>query len=412
MRRDPPSSPVPRNYDRIWIRDGSAQALALLWAGLVEEAEAFVLWYSQRIYPNGMVPPILDEDGAINRGYGSDIEFDAQGEFVCVAAEAYRITRNRALLTAVLEPVVRATRFIEELCARTNAQHGPTSRFHGLLPPSLSHEGYGEPSYSYWDDFFALSAFRGCAFLADAAGEREIAAQARAKAKEFAEDLARSLRMTSELMGKGMIAGSADREDVDPTSTSIAFEPCRVEDVLPIELLAATYDLCAAQIKSLGAPDFTGSFTPYVVRNLNAFVSLGRFEDAFGLLELLLACRRPDNWRHWAEVVWSPPRAPQYIGDMPHTWIGAEFVTAIRECCCAKMATPWSCSAAPGPLVGRRGDHSAGSADGLRRRRSAGSTDEIQGDDRAGLGRSRAEKNYLPLSRRKARSRRRIAMRN
>ncbi|MBU3890831.1 discoidin domain-containing protein [Methylosinus sp. KRF6] len=327
----PAFKPGPRNYDRIWIRDGSAQALALLWAGLAEEAEDFVLWYSQRLYPNGMVPPILDENGAINRGYGSDIEYDAQGEFVCVAAEAYRITRSRAFLTAVLEPVVRATRFIEELCARTNAQHGPTSRFHGLLPPSLSHEGYSEPSYSYWDDFFALSAFRGCAFLADAAGERETAAWARAKAKGFAEDLTRSIRMTSELMGEGMIAGSADREDVDPTSTSIAFEPCRVEDVLPPELLAATYDLCAAQIKSLGAPDFGGSFTPYVIRNLNAFVSLGRLEDAFGLLELLLSCRRPENWRHWAEVVWSPPRAPQYIGDMPHTWIGAEFVTAIRS---------------------------------------------------------------------------------
>ncbi|MBG0812552.1 discoidin domain-containing protein [Methylosinus sp. H3A] len=323
--------PGPRNYDRIWIRDGSAQALALLWAGLTEEAEAFVLWYSQRIYENGMVPPILDEDGAINRGYGSDIEFDAQGEFVCIAAEAYRITKDRAFLTAVLEPVVRATRFIEELCARTNAQHGPTSRFHGLLPPSLSHEGYGEPSYSYWDDFFALSAFRDCAFLADAAGEKEIAAQARTWGRKFAADLSRSIRMTSELMGNGSIAGSADREDVDPTSTSIAFEPCRVADVLPPELLAATYDLCATQTKSLGAPDFEGNFTPYIVRNLNAFVSLGRFEDALGLLDLLLDRRRPEKWRHWAEVVWMPPRAPQYIGDMPHTWVGAEFVTAIRR---------------------------------------------------------------------------------
>ena len=25
------------------------------------------------------------------------------------------------------------------------------------------------------------------------------------------------------------------------------------------------------------------------------------------------------------------PRAPEYIGDMPHTWIGAEFATAIRR---------------------------------------------------------------------------------
>jgi hypothetical protein len=36
--------PRPRNYDRTWIRDGSSQALALLWAGLVEEAKAYVLW--------------------------------------------------------------------------------------------------------------------------------------------------------------------------------------------------------------------------------------------------------------------------------------------------------------------------------------------------------------------------------
>jgi hypothetical protein len=158
-----------------------------------------------------------------------------------------------------------------------------------------------------------------------------IAAHAKAKGREFAADLARSLRATSELMGRGLIAGSADREDVDPTSTAIAFEPCRVEDVLPAEFIRATYDLSAAAIKSIGAPDFMGHYTPYIVRNLNAFVSLGRFEDAFGLIAVALACRRPSNWRHWAEVVWNPPRAPEYIGDMPHTWIGAEFATAIRR---------------------------------------------------------------------------------
>ena len=84
--------PGPRNYDRTWIRDGSSQALALLWAGLIEEAKTYVVWYSKRIYENGMVPPILNLDGTINRGYGSDIEFDAQGEFVGIAADVYRIT--------------------------------------------------------------------------------------------------------------------------------------------------------------------------------------------------------------------------------------------------------------------------------------------------------------------------------
>jgi hypothetical protein len=321
----------PRNYDRIWMRDGSSQALALLWAGLIEESKAYVVWYSKRIYENGMAPPILNSDGSINRGYGSDIEFDAQGEFVGIAAEVYRISRDRAFLTAIFEPVVRAIKFIEELCARTNALHGPQSRLHGVLPPSISHEGYGKPSYSYWDDFFALSAWRNCEYLASEIGDLAIAAHAKAKGQELAADLASSIRLTSELLGKGLIAGSGDRKDVDPTSTSIAFEPCRVEDVLPEEFVQPTFDLSAAFIKSISAPDFAGEYTPYLVRNLNPFVSLGRFEDAFQLLAVVLAGRRPRGWRQWAEVVWSPPRRPEYIGDMPHTWIGAEFATAVRR---------------------------------------------------------------------------------
>jgi hypothetical protein len=249
--------PGPRNYDRTWIRDGASQALALLWAGLAEEAKAYVIWYSKRIYENGMVPPILDLDGGVYRGYGSDIEFDSQGEFVGIAADVYRTTRDRAFLDAIFEPVVRATRFIEELCARTNALHGPASRFHGLLAPSISHEGYSKPSYSYWDNYFALSAWRNCEYLAKEIGDTAVAAHAEAKGAEFAANLARSIRMTTEQLGTGVIHGSADREDVDPTSTSIAFEPCRVEDVLPAEFVQATYDISAARIKLFGKPDFS-----------------------------------------------------------------------------------------------------------------------------------------------------------
>ena len=323
--------PGPRNYDRTWIRDGSAQALALLWAGLIEEAKRYVVWYSKRIYENGMVPPILNVDGTVNRGYGSDIEFDAQGEFVGIAADVYRISRDRAFLDAIFEPVVRATQFIEELCARTNAAHGPATEFHGLLAPSISHEGYSNPSYSYWDDYFALSAWRNCEYLALEIGDRSIPAHAAAKGREFAANLTRSIRMTAARMKTGLISGSADRNDVDPTSTSIAFEPCQVEDVLPAELLAATYDRAAARVRAISAPDFQGNYTPYELRNLNAFVALDRYDDAFRQLSAALAGRRPRGWRLWAEVVWSDLRSPEYIGDMPHTWIGAEFSTAIRR---------------------------------------------------------------------------------
>ena len=323
--------PGPRNYDRTWIRDGSSQALALLWAGLIDEAKTYVLWYSKRIYQNGMAPPILNIDGTINRGYGSDIEFDAQGEFVGIAADVYRVARDRAFLEAIFEPVVRAIRFIGELCARTHAQHGGETRFHGLLAPSISHEGYSKPSFSYWDDFFALSALRNCEYLAREIGDQTVAAEAKSQGQEFAANLARSIRLTAAALGKGLVPGSADREDVDPTSTSIAFEPCRVDDVLPQECVPATYDLCAQMTARITDPDFKANYTPYSLRNLNAFVALGRFDDAFRLLAAMLAGRRPEGWRHWAEVVWGEPRAPEYIGDMPHTWVGAEFATAVRR---------------------------------------------------------------------------------
>ncbi|MBV8106487.1 MAG: discoidin domain-containing protein [Hyphomicrobiales bacterium] len=323
--------PGPRNYDRTWIRDGSAQALALLWAGLIEEAKAYVLWCSKRIYENGMVPPILNVDGTVNTGYGGNIEFDAQGEFVGIAADVHRVSKDRVFLDAVFEPVVRATRFIEELCTRTNARYGTETRFHGLLAPSISHEGYSKPSYSYWDDYFALSAWRNCEYLALEIGDKRVAAHAKAKGREFAANLTRSIRRTAEHMGTDLIPGSADRDDVDPTSTSIAFEPCRVEDALPPELVAGTYDRAAARVKEISSPDFKANYSPYDLRNLNAFVSLGRYDDAFRLLSVMLASRRPRGWRGWAEVVWSDMRAPEYIGDMPHTWIGAEFATAIRR---------------------------------------------------------------------------------
>lgn len=150
----------------------------------------------------------------------------------------------------------------------------PESRFHGLLTPSISHEGYSKPSYSYWDDYFALSARRNCEYLALEIGDMVVAADARAKGQAFAANLVRSLRLTAEELGRGVIPASADREDVDPSSTSIAFQPCRVEDGLPAELISATFDLSSARVKQVAAPGFSGNFTPYALRNANALVSL------------------------------------------------------------------------------------------------------------------------------------------
>jgi len=43
----------------------------------------------------------------------------------------------------------------------------------------------------------------------------------------------------------------------------------------------------------------------------------------------------PFSWQeathHWAEVVWSDLEAPRMIGDMPHTWVGSDYIGVIRS---------------------------------------------------------------------------------
>jgi hypothetical protein len=41
--------------------------------------------------------------------------------------------------------------------------------------------------------------------------------------------------------------------------------------------------------------------------------------------------RRPEPWNEWAEVVWREAGTPRFIGDMPHTWVAAEFVRAVLD---------------------------------------------------------------------------------
>ena len=41
--------------------------------------------------------------------------------------------------------------------------------------------------------------------------------------------------------------------------------------------------------------------------------------------------RRPAAWNQWPEIAWRDPRSPGHIGDMPHTWVAAEFALAFRS---------------------------------------------------------------------------------
>ncbi len=60
-------------------------------------------------------------------------------------------------------------------------------------------------------------------------------------------------------------------------------------------------------------------------------VRLGQRERANVALDWFLRDRRPTGFRHWAEVVDSTYRKPRFLGDMPHTWCGTDYVRSFVD---------------------------------------------------------------------------------
>ena len=67
------------------------------------------------------------------------------------------------------------------------------------------------------------------------------------------------------------------------------------------------------------------------MRNIGAFVRLGWRDRANELLDWFMQFRRPAGWRQWAEVVDHDYRHARFIGDMPHTWVGTDFVRSVQD---------------------------------------------------------------------------------
>ncbi len=263
-------------------------------------------------------------------------ENDSHGEFVFLAAEAYRYTGDRELLRSVWPQVQGAIRYMDELRASTRtAEFEAVDKRHlyGLLPPTISHEGYSDrPAYSYWDDFWGLRGYGDAVFIAETLGDAEAAARFRASEAQFKADIMASITATARAHGIDWIAGAADRGDFDATSTTIALSPGGLVDDLPQGLLTGTFDkwwenFTARQENRQGWKDYT----PYELRNVGAMVRLGRRDEALRALDFYFADMRPRAWNGWAEVVGRDEREPRFIGDMPHAWISSDYIRSALD---------------------------------------------------------------------------------
>jgi len=324
--------PGPRAYARSWIRDGALISSALLRLGKPEPVRQFIEWFAPYQYDDGKLPCCVDA-----RGADPVPEHDSSGEFIFLIGEYYRYTGDLGLAARLWPRVRAAAAYLDSLrnLRRTAEWRAPgRAPFFGLLPPSISHEGYSaEPMHSYWDDFFALRGFKDAAMLAGALGFKAEATRLGAVRDTFARELGASVAAAMAAHHIDYVPGAADLGDFDATSTAIALAPAQAEALLPPGALQRTFDRYWAFFTARrDGREAWESFTPYEMRSIGAFVRLGQRPRAIAMLQYFLAHRLPAGWFQWPEVVWRDPRADRFLGDLPHTWVGAEYVRALLDC--------------------------------------------------------------------------------
>lgn len=329
VQRDGPAlQPGPRRYTRSWIRDGAIMAAALLRVGERDAALDFVRWYAGFQAADGCVPCCVDHSGP-----DWLVEHDSHGEFVWLVLECFRFTGDRDFLDASWPAVQRALAYLDDLRAqRSGAAYADDPR-RGLLPESASHEGYlAHPVHAYWDDFWALAAYRDAAAVARLRGDDDEALRLAATFAAFRADVQASLARTIADRGIAWIPGSVEWADFDPTATANAVALLDFADDLPRAVLERSLDqyMEGFRRRVRGEVDWN-NYSAYEIRIVAALGRLGRRDDAAELLEFLMADRRPVAWSQWPEISWRDPRSPGHLGDVPHAWIAAEFILAVRS---------------------------------------------------------------------------------
>lgn len=329
LSRDGPAlQPGTRSYARTWIRDGAMMTEALLRTGHTNVAGEFVQWYAPHQFSTDKVPCCVDA-----RGSDPVPENDSQGELIFAIAEWWRYSHDRAGLQKLWPQVARAVAYMDRLrvSERTTAQK--TNTLYGLMPASISHEGYSaKPMHSYWDDFWSLVGYEDAVQLATALGHADEAARYAESRDQFRTDLHASILVAARQHGIDFVPGAAELGDFDPTSTTIALSPGDAQDWLPPALLQQTFERYWQGFAARGDGTKTwDDYTPYEWRNVAAFVRLGWRERVPQLLNFFMADRRPAAWNQWAEVVGHDPRKPRFVGDMPHAWIASDFLRSVYD---------------------------------------------------------------------------------
>ena len=325
--------PGSRNYESSWMRDGSVTVTALLSMGYKKEVERYLNWITKFIKSDGWVPFIIDNnDKILTHGWK---EYDSQGQYIYSILQYYLFTNDKKILSDKKQKIIDVINFIEERRNERKTSKYESSdmrEFYGIFPESASHEGYIDPPrHSYWDDFWGLRGMNDAVRIFKILKDNSRADWADNIRKDFQKYVYESIDIVVKKKNINYIPGCAELGDPDPTSTAIGLWPCNEMNNMPQKTMLDTFEMYWNELKKRFKDDWVGVFTPYELRNANAFMLTGQRDKLHKMISKFFEWKRPRAWNHWAEVVTSDYRMPQYLGDMPHTWIGAGYVNVIRN---------------------------------------------------------------------------------
>jgi len=325
--------PGSRSYERSWIRDGAIMSEALLRMGISKDVKDFINWYSEYQFPSGKIPCVVDR-----RGADPVPENDSQGEYIYLLLQYFKFTNDTSMLKSHWENIQKTVNYIElqineESTAKNLNGTNEQKSFYGLVPASISHEGYSaKPMHSYWDDFFTLKGLKDAVTISNILGMKKEEDEYKKARGRFRVNLYRSMRLAMKNTGVDYIPGCAELGDFDATSTAIGVFPCGELKNIPEPQLHNTFEKYYSNFKKRLSPkDKWINYTPYEIRVAGAFIYINEIDRANKLLDFFFKDQRPEGWNHWAEVVWKDKDAPKFIGDMPHSWIGGEYINTVRD---------------------------------------------------------------------------------
>jgi hypothetical protein len=333
INADGPSiQPGSRTYERSWIRDGAMTSAALIATGHADLARAFIDWYGPYQYESGKIPCVVD-----GRGPDPVDEHDSTGEYIHAVRNVFSATRDLDWLAGHAERVDRGVDYLESLMAQRSgpgyrASPDPLTRAKsGLVPESISHEGYSaKPMHSYWDGFWTLRGLVDAGEIARALGDSERERRYAEIESRFRGDLYASIELAAATHGIDFVPGCVELGDFDATSTSIAVFPVGELGRAPEPLLTNTFErYWRFFVDRRDGVEAWDGMTPYEWRLVGTMVRLGWAERAHAMTDWLMDLRSPTGWNQWGEIAYADDSRSRFVGDMPHTWVGSAFVLSV-----------------------------------------------------------------------------------